>query len=267
MLVDALPLELPILLPPLSLRDQRLARLSAVVLPHCGSGGTNFSPHQVQAPSTAHELLRLLLDGNGTCAALNAAAEGTDGKAANEKAQLDDGQLDEMLRELQNGELALLQFGADMLLYRAELKLSLSWQAELPWQNLLLVETHSSSRGSIPKQTHSEVRLPLSHKEVLCTALVRGLRDVSIEPADVFLHPRLERERIHIDYDANYSNLPVVRSTRVVRGVLNASASSTVMQPAFCCSNVSHAGASLKCCSHCLFKFFLLSLRSKAFCL
>jgi len=243
LLVDALPLELPILLPALSRRAQRLARLSAVVLPHCGSGATNFSAHQVQVPSTAHELLRLVVNGNGACAALSTETEGIDGRVFNEEAQLDDAQLDDMLQELQIGELALLRFGADVLLYRTELKLSLSWQAELPWQSLLLVETHSARGGGIPKQTYSELHLPLSHKDVLCTALVRGLRDVSIEPADVFLHPRVEREFIRIDYDANYCNLPVVRSTRVVRGVLNASASATVMQPAFCCSNASHAVA------------------------
>ncbi|KAL1495717.1 hypothetical protein AB1Y20_016580 [Prymnesium parvum] len=217
LLLESYPLELRLLLPARTPRDQLLSHLADTALDLCarGSGHAALRLRHLPLPSSHDELTQTLRRGGRGEAAAGEAAEGR-----------------ALLAALQSRQAALLRFGEEVLLHRVELRLSLEWAAELAWQRRFLVQTHVEAAG-VARQACGEVVLPVRHDEPLGEALWRGLRAMGIERDEVHVGPRFEREILRVEYEDEYPDLPVLRATRAVHAVLTSSAAASLMQPSF----------------------------------
>ena len=192
-------------------------------------GCVRVRPRAVPGPSSVGVV------GRGDAAASSTGGEGGAEKLPLRRAVGCSAMVGRLHEELRSGAVALLEVDGQLVLHCLELKLCLTWQSELPWQSLVLVEVFDTSPHGVPRRTSREVRLPLAHGQPLKEALLGGMATLGIARTDVHLAGRVEREVLRVESSADFPGLSVVRSTRRVRGELTANASAAVMQPNFSC--------------------------------
>ena len=135
--------------------------------------GLTFSGGVVLPPPASLAALQALLEGSAAGVGRETVTRewGVDGCRS----------LAELLDELRTGESALCEVRGPgpspprLLLYRRALRLHIEWEAELPWQSLLMVVTHEGRADAPPRAVHARPLLSVRRGETPSAALARGL--------------------------------------------------------------------------------------------